>query len=428
MTHIPVTYLCYGCGSQKVEYEEQEEPIPEKVIWNLCPQCLKNKERLNNMDRSILGKNVTDFNEVDPFNDNRLEGVICHDNNEYYGSIFLERVNGKSCPQLIMGSPKMHYPFDKAGIYRFPPAHYIEVFEKLDGTNILAYRYTDGNSTYITYKTRLNPILKSGRFGDFLSMWREVLAEYGEGGIKWEMEQSECNLSFELYGSQNTILVRYKEPLTFRLLFGVRNNGQILSPTQLHNPDVPTLPILFTIDKSFQEKYLETREVLESKLKVTDDGYFEGQEGTVWYCHLDNGMCVQIKCKPETIEAIHFASGAHMGKNSILVTIWNALENTDNITHDLVATLLAEEYDQHEIEANRHLIDNCINTVTEELFFREKVLTIYKSIALDINTNKQEVMRAMTPHFTKNLMGKVYSIISNYKERDNGMQNELKTE
>lgn len=38
---IPVTYLCWGCGSEKTEYEETEEPIPSKTIWNLCEDCQK---------------------------------------------------------------------------------------------------------------------------------------------------------------------------------------------------------------------------------------------------------------------------------------------------------------------------------------------------------------------------------------------------
>lgn len=41
MTLIPVYYKCWGCGSVKVEYEEQTKPIPEKVIWNLCEECKK---------------------------------------------------------------------------------------------------------------------------------------------------------------------------------------------------------------------------------------------------------------------------------------------------------------------------------------------------------------------------------------------------
>ena len=41
---IPVTYQCWGCGSEKIKYEETEVPIPSKTIWNLCPDCVKRQE------------------------------------------------------------------------------------------------------------------------------------------------------------------------------------------------------------------------------------------------------------------------------------------------------------------------------------------------------------------------------------------------
>ena len=41
---IGVTYQCWGCGSEKVVYEEEEdESIPSRVVWNICPHCLKKK-------------------------------------------------------------------------------------------------------------------------------------------------------------------------------------------------------------------------------------------------------------------------------------------------------------------------------------------------------------------------------------------------
>lgn len=36
---IPVTYLCWSCGSSITRYEETDIPIPAKEVWNLCPDC-----------------------------------------------------------------------------------------------------------------------------------------------------------------------------------------------------------------------------------------------------------------------------------------------------------------------------------------------------------------------------------------------------
>lgn len=39
MALIPVRYLCWGCKGETVKHEEQKEPIPSKVAWNLCKEC-----------------------------------------------------------------------------------------------------------------------------------------------------------------------------------------------------------------------------------------------------------------------------------------------------------------------------------------------------------------------------------------------------
>jgi hypothetical protein len=46
--YIPVTYLCWGCGSSITTEEERDLPIPSREVWNICPSCIKNKE-VNNM-------------------------------------------------------------------------------------------------------------------------------------------------------------------------------------------------------------------------------------------------------------------------------------------------------------------------------------------------------------------------------------------
>ncbi len=37
---IPVTYLCWGCGSSTNRYEAMDLPIMVKELWNLCPLCV----------------------------------------------------------------------------------------------------------------------------------------------------------------------------------------------------------------------------------------------------------------------------------------------------------------------------------------------------------------------------------------------------
>lgn len=51
---IPVTYICWGCGSSTNRYEATDLPITVKELWNLCPRCValikgKNKGKNQNV-------------------------------------------------------------------------------------------------------------------------------------------------------------------------------------------------------------------------------------------------------------------------------------------------------------------------------------------------------------------------------------------
>ena len=366
--------------------------------------------------RDIFGNDYQEFCEIDPFNpENEVAGFISRKATEYYGALLITEINGKKVSsQLIMGTPKMHYPFDSrpdgSRNYKFPSAKNIEIYEKLDGTNVLAYYYSDGEYRYLTYKTRLRPFLQSGRFGDFLNMWKEVGIPYEEE-IRREMDRSDCNLSFELYGLRNPHLVVYAKPLDIALLFGVTNIGRILPPSQLKNPDVPIVNRLKVIDKDYALNYEEMREELQAGLKQEEEGYYSGTEGTVWYLNTPDDKCLQLKCKPETIEAIHFSAGVGISRNVIIATCWNAFENVDTLTLDFIKQLLLEEFKPEIIEAKHYLIEECIVFVTKEAEFRKGVVEDYRKLDMNILLQKADVMRIMAQKYAKKDMRKVYSII-----------------
>ena len=99
-------------------------------------------------------------------------------------AMVIYRVNGKATDaQFVYATPKLHYPFGRTDtlegetrVYLFPPRVVkVEVYEKLDGTNVCAYSYADaGGTRYLTFKTRLMPFLQDGRFGQFKTMWQEL--------------------------------------------------------------------------------------------------------------------------------------------------------------------------------------------------------------------------------------------------------------
>jgi len=370
----------------------------------------------NNLAKKLFGKDYQEFTEQDPFNPmNSLSGFISRKSNEYYGALLITKINGKTTEQLIMGTPKMHYPFttrqDGSRKYEFPIAKNVEVYEKLDGTNILTYTYKHNGKDYITFKTRLRPFVASGRFGNFYEMWQEVGIPHIDQ-IKTLMETHKCNLSFEIYGARNPHLIMYPNSLDIALLFGVTNTGRIISPSQF-TTSLPTPPLLVTITAEYQTHYENIQKQLQDGLKQEDEGYYSGQEGTVWYLTTIDGRCVQLKCKPETIEAIHFSAGCGINKNVLLATCWNAFENVDKLTVDFIKQLLLEEFPQHVVEANHALIQKSIAFVEAEAEFRQKVIEKYRVFGKNILLDKVKVMRHMSQLFNKKDMRKVHSIITN---------------
>ncbi len=372
----------------------------------------------------VFGKDYQEFEEIDPYNTfNKVAGFISRQSTEYYGALIITAINDKPVePQLIMGTPKMHYPFtsDKqigTRKFTFPMtskslSRMVEVYEKLDGTNILAFSYTNGKDVFVSYKTRLRPFLNAGsKWGNFFAMWNEV-AESVFPEIDTLMNNVGCNLSFELYGLRNAHLVLYDIPLDFALLFGVTNTGRILAPTKLNAPIVlKPLQAMNIIKQNLTEEYQALQKYLEASLKKVDDNNYRGIEGTVWYLTMGDGKCTQFKCKPETIENIHFAAGAGITKQIVLATCWNALENVETITTVFVKELLKEEFDDRLIEISHHIIVRCIDIVNNELKFRDDVLSAYKNLGMSILLRKADVMRALSSKFDKGKMQKVYSTI-----------------
>lgn len=366
--------------------------------------------KLRKKAEELFGSDYNEFEVEDLFNKgNWLKGYICRRSTDLYGALFITHVNSKEQPQLIFSTPKMHYPFDKVGRYRFPSATEIEIFVKLDGTNIVAYRYHLDSKEFQTYKTRLTPVVRSGRFGDFYSMWFEMLNKYPD--IEKVCIKNQCNVSFELYGIRNKHLVWYDVPLDCAVLFGVTSNGQIISPTKMDLLGLPIVNQVGSINSYYVENYKMNKLKLEEELKLTEDGY-EGNEGQVWYLHMVDRKTIQFKCKPATIELIHFAAGG-LGKNIIKATAYNVFENQDELTIEAVVTLLLEEFTERQIQACEDTIKHVVKEIKHDIEIRQAIVDEYTELGIDINIDKVAVMRWFGQKYPKNDIRKIYSILSN---------------
>lgn len=358
---------------------------------------------------------LNEFEVDDPFNDNCLEGFVCRRGDHRYGALYISRVNGTPRQQLVYATPKFPYPFDKNGMFRFPRGvRLVEAYEKLDGTNVFAYKYTDwSGDVFVTYKTRLLPVLGESRFGPFLTYWREILERYPgiPGAVR---DYPGYGLSFELYGARNKHLLIYDVSLDATLLFGVKRDMGLEPPAALPasaHPCPSPDRVLLRGKEELENYYRAMQAELEAQLTSDEElGGYRGAEGRVWYMAVDGGWAA-FKCKPETIEAIHWAAGG-IRKQTIQATAYNVLENHDRCTPEFVKELLLEEFNETEIDLAWALVMRVSAAVNEEAETRSKVFALYESLGLDLAADKAGTMRTLSPHFPKNKMKYVYTILA----------------
>jgi hypothetical protein len=205
--------------------------------------------------------------------------------------------------------------------------------------------------------------------------------------------------------------VVYEEPLACALLFGIRPDGTPVPPTGLECRGLP-LAQLWGELRAGQDpvaEYDKIRQRMQAGIKELDDGKLSGVEGTVWYVTDTGGRMVLFKCKPESVEAVHWAAG--INKNAVVATCWNLLESQDVLSFETLLPLLQEEYSDEEIESFRPHIDACIREVNQALAFRDRVLALYHEHGIDIHTDKGGCMRALSAHFERQEMKKVYTVL-----------------
>jgi len=373
----------------------------------------------------VSPSNVSKFERLDPFNGFTLTGYIVASEHNY-GSMVITKIDNYLTEQVVYSTPKLKYPFDRNGVYKFPEAKRINVYTKLDGTAIICFFYTLKGTKYLAYKTRLTPFLQESKWGSFVDMWAKVLSEHPglQDYIKDHVFNKNVNLVFELYGYLNEHLIRYDVPLDTRLLFGVKQtNGAVVDPVDLHFPMVNVCQeVSITNCHDLYSWYQKFKNEQELKNVALEDGSIEGSEGFVWYLHGVDGVVHQFKLKPPSVEEIHFhmADGSRIHKNTIRTTIQNAYEHSSDVSYEIVRDLLMEEYDARVIEAYKATIIQCIQVIQANIDFREKVLQLYKEHGLDVIADKIGTMRTLSGHFTGKDMKKVYTVLKNHIEARHG--------
>jgi len=377
-----------------------------------CPFDLRNK------------KQVIKFEEVDPYNpENTVKGYVNRRQGQLYGALYITHINGKRRYQLIYSAPKQHYPFDKSikeeKVFKFPEYDSIELYEKLDGTCIISYRYTDGKDWFYTYKTRLRPFLGTSKYGNFFQLWNEILDKYPIID-KEHRETGDYNYIYELYGKRNKILIDYDIPLDTRLIFIVTPSGNIMSPDSTEGVKVPklesTLQNIPLIDDKLDKSYLDYQTLLETNLQIDEENQImKGKEGLVWYFIKDE-YAVQIKCKPPSVLKYHW-SGDAIAYESIYTTIHNAFENFDEPSYEDIVSLLQEEFTEDKIEKSRARIEKVLGKILFDKKFLARLEIDYKEQGFNINEDKVTCMRWFGKNYPKAAAKRIYQLLKRYEEK-----------
>lgn len=365
---------------------------------------VRNYAKTMDHPHDLVGNDYNEFCAVDPYNNNELQGYISRHSSDLYGALMITKVNGEKCPQLIYCTPKLQYPFDRSGHWHFPSAKRIERYEKLDGTNIFAYRYHDAKGNeFVSFKTRLLPFVGNSRFGHFKDMLDSLLTS----ALRTLPFTLKLNLSYELWGGRNAHLILYERPLALSLLFG--RNGQKVVPPSAISASIETAPFKGIVDQDYVWQYQEAQRILEQSLSPVDENYL-GCEGEVWYLLDESNTWSMLKCKPETIENIHFSAGG-IGREVIRATCRNAFENWDIPTVEQVADLLKEEFAPHDVEKVYYSIKKHLAEELVAKQFRTAVLQDYQALGISILEDKRTVMRALSAKYKRDDMKRVYSTI-----------------
>jgi len=381
------------------------------------------------------------FKIEDPFNGNIIEGIIYKNSDFNYGTLDIEYVNGEYVPQTIRAMPKLQYPFkygDDTVKFIFPDEFTkIEVYEKIDGTNIFGYIYHDAaGDRFVTFKTRLTPVVQGNSYGDFLTMWQRILKKYPD--ISQFILDIGLGVAFEMYGRENTIIVDYPDVRLDAKLLCIRDNeGNVYSPTLIKEklddykiPCPPTLITEITSDvRDISVKYQEIVDYLNKHIRVKeefkDQKSIIGLEGTVWYPIDVDFKLVKwkhglpfFKCKPDIIRDLHWKGNMRViPKHSIYITCKNAFEQFNIPTVEDIKELLLEEFSKSLVEASTRRIERILSKVIGKAALREEIIEVYnkehsKDPGFDINKDKGKVMRHFASlGYSKDSMKEIFSIL-----------------
>ena len=333
-------------------------------------------------------------------------------------------LDGQPRLELIPAMPKIHYPYlqDHEGRLQVSIPVPINVVDarftvKLDGTAIIFYPLTDaqGQVLEVVARTRLLPVLMPSRWGDWLGLLAEALPD--RTPVERAVREQHTVLVFELWGYRNPHLVRYDRPLALTLHTAIRHRKpasyrRLADIAQRYGLELaPTLEVAAPDPDGLAAAYRRWQARLEAENQAAGQDVYV-QEGAILMLSTAE-TAAYWKCKPPSIEEIHWASGQGLSKEIVRQAILKMLENGYDFAAGRVEDLndaLEADFPRAEIDAEADLVGRVWLDFVVELQRQEWLRGLVDSSGLDPH-DLPAMMRHLSQHYSRKEMSWVYATV-----------------
>ncbi|MBK6434136.1 hypothetical protein [Candidatus Amarolinea dominans] len=351
-------------------------------------------------------------------------GYLCRQESDKLGMLAVTRLGGQERLEFIPAMPKIHYPYiqDREGRLQVSIPVPINIVDarftvKLDGTAIIFYPLTDaqGQVLEVVARTRLLPMLAPSRWGDWHGLLADVLPN--RGPVEAAVREQHVVLVFELWGYRNPHLVRYEQPLALTLHTAIRHRkpvshrrladiaqryGLALAPTlEAAAPDAAGLAVAY---RRWQAR-------LETENQAAGQDVFV-QEGAILVLSTVE-TATYWKCKPPSIEEIHWQAGQRISKEIVRQALLKLLENGYDFAaggvEDLQAALEGD-FDPQQVAAEIEMINRTYLDFVIEIQRQAWLRSLVDSSGLNPH-DLPALMRHLAPHYPRKEMGWVYATV-----------------
>ncbi|WP_423223568.1 hypothetical protein [Candidatus Amarolinea aalborgensis] len=354
----------------------------------------------------------------------RFAGYLCRQESDKLGLLAVTTLDGQPRLEFIPAMPKIHYPYvqDREGRLQVSIPVPINIVDarftvKLDGTAIIFYALTDvqGQTLEVVARTRLLPVLAPSRWGDWHGLLAEALPD--RSPVEAAVREQHVVLAFELWGYRNPHLVRYDQPLALTLHTAIRHR-KLMSHQRLADIAqryglalAPTLEVAAPDADGLAAAYRRWQARLEAENQAAGQDVFV-QEGAILALSTVE-TATYWKCKPPSIEEIHWQADQHISREIVRQALLKLLENGYDFSagrvDDLQAALEAD-FDPQQVAAEADLIGRTYLDFVVELQRQAWLRSLVDSSGLDPH-DLPALMRHLAPHYPRKEMGWVYATV-----------------